>query len=91
MELIPIYEMNDEEFDEFEELSEEEQEKYCKKLLNQETPNYLKEFNRLYMKYGELEFEMPEPQALINYGGKDWAIRTFFIEGLMTVKEYLNE
>lgn len=83
--------MDDEEFDEFMELSNEEQEKYYEGLLKQETPNYLEEFARLYRKYGKLEFVMPEDQVLINYGGRDWAIRTFFIDGLMTVKEYINE
>ena len=83
--------MDDEEFDEFMELSNEEQEKYYERLLKQETPNYLEEFARLYRKYGKLEFVMPEDQVLINYGGRDWAIRTFFIDGLMTVKEYINE
>lgn len=83
--------MSDEELDEFMELSNEEQEKYYGRVLKQETPNYLEEFARLYRKYGELKFVIPEDQILINYGGREFARTEFFLRGLMTAKEYINE
>lgn len=83
--------MTKDEFDKYMKSDEEKQVEYCENVLKQETPIFLEEFARLYRKYGELRCVVPGDQMLIGYGGKECAMKEFFLRGLMTVEDYKNE